>query len=134
MTVTDEVTATNDGPLPALDPSHIMQVGMGFFASKTVLSAVELELFTELGDGAIAGEEIGGGLGLAPARDLRLPRRARRARVPGARWRRQRRRAYRNTADDGGVPRQDAARPTSAGSSRWPTRGCTRSGATSPRR
>ena len=32
-----------------LDPSHIMQVGMGFWASKTVLSAVELELFTHLG-------------------------------------------------------------------------------------
>jgi hypothetical protein len=29
-----------------LDPSHIMQVGLGFFASKTLLSAVELELFT----------------------------------------------------------------------------------------
>ena len=32
-----------------VDPSHIMQVGMGFWASKTLLSAVELELFTELG-------------------------------------------------------------------------------------
>ena len=32
-----------------LDPSHIMQVGMGFWPSKTVLSAVELELFTRLG-------------------------------------------------------------------------------------
>jgi hypothetical protein len=27
-----------------IDPSHIMQVGMGFWASKTLLSAVELEL------------------------------------------------------------------------------------------
>ena len=32
-----------------LDPSHIMQVGMGFWPSKTVLSAVELQLFTHLG-------------------------------------------------------------------------------------
>ena len=31
-----------------MDPSHIMQVGMGFWASKTLLSAVELELFTVL--------------------------------------------------------------------------------------
>ena len=31
------------------DPSHIMQVGMGFWPSKTLLSAVELELFTQLG-------------------------------------------------------------------------------------
>src|SRR3954453_88579 len=48
------------------DPSHIMQVGMGFWPSKTVLSAVELELFTQLGDGAMPGEEIGGRLGLPP--------------------------------------------------------------------
>jgi O-methyltransferase domain/Dimerisation domain len=41
-----------------LDPSHIMQVGLGFWPSKTVLSAVELELFTELGDGAMTAEEI----------------------------------------------------------------------------
>ena len=29
-------------------PDQIMQVGLGFWASKTLLSAVELELFTEL--------------------------------------------------------------------------------------
>jgi hypothetical protein len=29
-------------------PDHIMQVGFGFWASKTLLSAVEMELFTEL--------------------------------------------------------------------------------------
>ena len=48
------------------DPSHIMQIGMGFFASKTVLSAVELEVFTHLGSGALTGEEIGERLGLHP--------------------------------------------------------------------
>jgi predicted O-methyltransferase YrrM len=48
------------------DPSHIMQVGMGFFASKSVLSAVELELFTHLGDQALTGEEIGARLALHP--------------------------------------------------------------------
>jgi SAM-dependent methyltransferase len=42
-----------------LDPSHIMQVGMGFWPSKTVLSAVEMELFTHLGAEAMSGEEIG---------------------------------------------------------------------------
>jgi hypothetical protein len=47
-----------------LDPSHIMQVGAGFWASKTVLSAVELELFTQLGGGSMTGEEIGERLGL----------------------------------------------------------------------
>ncbi len=30
------------------DPGHIMQVGLGFWASKTLLSAVELGVFTEL--------------------------------------------------------------------------------------
>jgi SAM-dependent methyltransferase len=49
-----------------LDPSHIMQVGMGFWPSKTVLSAVELELFTQLGAEAMTGAEIGERLGLHP--------------------------------------------------------------------
>jgi hypothetical protein len=49
-----------------LDPSHIMQVGMGFWPSKTVLSAVELQLFTRLGSEAMTGEEIGEQLGLHP--------------------------------------------------------------------
>src|SRR5215212_4341496 len=49
-----------------LDPSHIMQVGMGFWPSKTVLSAVELELFTQLGTEAMTGTEIGERLGLHP--------------------------------------------------------------------
>ena len=48
------------------DPSHIMQVGMGFWASKTVLSAVELELFTQLGSEALTGEEVAGRIGLHP--------------------------------------------------------------------
>ncbi|HKO20162.1 MAG TPA: hypothetical protein VJU82_14890 [Acidobacteriaceae bacterium] len=29
-------------------PNHIMQIGLGFWASKTFLSAVEMGLFTEL--------------------------------------------------------------------------------------
>jgi len=49
-----------------VDASHVMQIGMGFWASKTLLSAVELELFTQLGDEATTGEEIGERLGLHP--------------------------------------------------------------------
>jgi hypothetical protein len=49
-----------------LDPSHIMQVGVGFWASKTLLSAVELELFTQLGTAAMTGEQIRERLGLHP--------------------------------------------------------------------
>ncbi len=47
-------------------PTHIMQVGTGFMASKTLLSAVELELFTLLGAEAKTGSEIGDRLGLHP--------------------------------------------------------------------
>jgi precorrin-6B methylase 2 len=47
-----------------VDPSHIMQVGMGFWASKTLLSAVELELFTNLGGEAMTGAQIADALGL----------------------------------------------------------------------
>ena len=51
---------------PNLDPSQILQVGMGFWPAKTVLSAVELELFTELSSEAMTGEEIGERVGLHP--------------------------------------------------------------------
>jgi hypothetical protein len=46
-----------------VDPSHIMQVGMGFWGSKALLSAVELELFTKLGDG-MTGSQIAEALDL----------------------------------------------------------------------
>jgi predicted O-methyltransferase YrrM len=46
------------------DPAHILQIGMGFLASKTLLSAVELELFTHLGSAALNGAQIGKRLGL----------------------------------------------------------------------
>jgi hypothetical protein len=47
-----------------VDPSHIMQVGMGFWASKALLSAVELELFSKLGTEAMTGPQIAEALGL----------------------------------------------------------------------
>jgi O-methyltransferase domain/Dimerisation domain len=43
---------------PQVDPSHIMQVGMGFWASKTLLSAVELGLFTKLGTDGMTAPQI----------------------------------------------------------------------------
>src|SRR3954466_10708741 len=48
------------------DPSQIMQVGMGFWPSKTLLSAVELELFTKLQDDALTGTEVADRVGLHP--------------------------------------------------------------------
>jgi SAM-dependent methyltransferase len=47
-----------------VSPDAIMQLGLGFWGSKTLLSAIELGLFTELADGPLEAEEIGGRLGL----------------------------------------------------------------------
>ena len=53
-------------------PDHIMQVGTGFFASKTLLSAVEMGVFTELARGPEEFNTLAGRLGLHPrsARDF----------------------------------------------------------------
>ena len=48
------------------DPSGILQVGFGFWASKVLLTGVELEVFTVLGDRAMTGEDLGARLGLHP--------------------------------------------------------------------
>lgn len=47
-----------------ITPSHIMQVGMGFWASKTLLAAVNMSLFTHLAKGELSGQEIKEKLGL----------------------------------------------------------------------
>ena len=53
-------------------PEHIMQIGLGFWASKTLLSAVEMGVFTELAKRPENVEELTGRLGLHPraARDF----------------------------------------------------------------
>jgi hypothetical protein len=43
-----------------------MQLGLGFWASKTLLSAIELGLFTALGHGPLDADAIGGQLALHP--------------------------------------------------------------------
>ena len=50
----------------SLDPSSILQTGLGFWPSKVLLSAVELELFTKLGKKALTGDELGNELKLHP--------------------------------------------------------------------
>src|SRR6476646_9415114 len=45
-------------------PAHILQTGLGFWASKTLLCAVELGLCTELANGPRTGKEIEAALGL----------------------------------------------------------------------
>jgi predicted O-methyltransferase YrrM len=56
----------------ATTPEHIMQVGLGFWASKTLLSAVEMGVFTELAHGPATFHDLSGRLGLHPrgARDF----------------------------------------------------------------
>jgi hypothetical protein len=53
-------------------PDRIMQVGLGFWASKTLLSAVEMEVFTELGNRAEDLATLQGRIGIHPraARDF----------------------------------------------------------------
>jgi hypothetical protein len=55
---------------PSLD--HILQTGLGFWASKTLLSAVELDLFTQLAKGPLSASELTQQLGIHPraARDF----------------------------------------------------------------
>ena len=49
-----------------LDPSHIMQTATAFWGSKVLLTAVELDLFTTLSDGALSASQLGERLGLHP--------------------------------------------------------------------
>ena len=55
-----------------LNPGHILQVGTGFWAAKTLLSAVEMGVFTELAEHPQDLETLQGRLGLHPrsARDF----------------------------------------------------------------
>ncbi|MBZ0114442.1 MAG: methyltransferase [Thermoanaerobaculia bacterium] len=55
-----------------LTPEKILQTGLAFWASKTLLSAVEIGLFTELSQGPESLESLSGRMGLHPraARDF----------------------------------------------------------------
>ena len=49
-----------------LDSTSIMQTATSFWASKVLLTAVEFNLFSTLGDGSMTAEELGAALGLHP--------------------------------------------------------------------
>jgi hypothetical protein len=49
-----------------LDPSHIMQTATAFWPSKVLLTAVELDLFSALGNGGMTAAELGERLELHP--------------------------------------------------------------------
>lgn len=53
-------------PARELSPDHILQLGLAFWGSKTLLSAVELGLFTKLASGPLTAEEVRTALGLHP--------------------------------------------------------------------
>src|SRR5438874_8651153 len=53
-------------PVAALTPDAIMQLGFAFWGSKTLLSAIELGLFTLLGDGPMSAEALTTRLKLHP--------------------------------------------------------------------
>ena len=48
------------------DPSRIMEIGMGFFGSRALLTAVELGLFTHLGTGKMSAAQLAERLELHP--------------------------------------------------------------------
>ena len=56
----------------AITPDAVMQLGLGFMASKTLLSAIELGLFTVLAEGPLTAEQLTAKLKLHPrsARDF----------------------------------------------------------------
>ena len=60
------VVGTAGDAKAASTPEQILQLGLGFWGSKTLLSAVELGVFTELGNGPLPGEELAARLDLHP--------------------------------------------------------------------
>ncbi|MGD8577217.1 MAG: methyltransferase [Thiohalophilus sp.] len=62
MTPAEQIAEEHGGP----DPAHIMQTATAFWVSKVLLTAVEFDLFTVLGNGAMTAEELGSKLGIHP--------------------------------------------------------------------
>ena len=58
------MTSTAQARAHSPNPEQILQIGLGFWASKTLLSAVELGLFTVLSETGRSGEDIAAKLGL----------------------------------------------------------------------
>ena len=51
---------------PHLDPAPILQTAFAFWSSKVLLTAVEFDVFTKLGNRKITGAELGDEVGLHP--------------------------------------------------------------------
>jgi hypothetical protein len=69
--VQEEIAIPNDNKREkfmneAVDPARILDAGFGFWSSKVLLTAIELEVFTVLNGNRMTGEELGNKLGLHP--------------------------------------------------------------------
>jgi hypothetical protein len=72
MAIPDPNSLGAQSPLAELTPERIMQLGLGFMASRTVLSAVDFGVFTALAGNPMEGEMLARQVGLHPrgARDF----------------------------------------------------------------
>ena len=66
MSLSATAPAQGSATAPAPSPDHILQMGLSFWASKTLLSAVEMEVFTELAKHPEDLATLTGRLGLHP--------------------------------------------------------------------
>src|SRR6266540_5210035 len=66
MAATGQTLLGADDTQAVLTPERILQLGLGFWGSKTLLSAVELGVFTHLGEGALPRSELAARLELHP--------------------------------------------------------------------
>jgi hypothetical protein len=66
MSIQQTALRTADDAPEALSPEGILRLGLGSWGSKTLLSAAELGVFSELADGPLAGEELAARLELHP--------------------------------------------------------------------
>jgi precorrin-6B methylase 2 len=57
-TSAEPASAGNGGSAPAATPDQIMQLGLGFWGSKTLLSAIELGVFSTLASGPASEEDL----------------------------------------------------------------------------
>ena len=64
--MTQSIPKTAAAPENTVSPDAILQLGFGFWGSKTLLSAVELGLFTLLADGPLSAEAVTKRLALHP--------------------------------------------------------------------
>jgi O-methyltransferase domain/Dimerisation domain len=64
--MTDVLTGSTVAAPTPVTPDLIMQIGMGFWASKVLLSAVELQLFTHLDGRSLSSDELATAMHLHP--------------------------------------------------------------------